>query len=205
MICLTAEFLNGRDRKIALFLNGESWKEVSARIFSLKALSLLREFSDKEAFKQCWEDHEYKAVKSFALKSLARRSLSTPKLKKTLLTCLVDELLIGKIIAEFQEKGWLDDTDWLGVFIRKEARQLASPRGIMEKLKNQGFSYNSILGALKIHYSEALKMSILQKLIEKKQKKADFSRQKVIGSLIRKGFQLPDIFRALALEGGDGI
>lgn len=205
MICLTAEFLKGRDRKVALFLNGESWKEVSARIFTLKLLSAPLEFTEEEAFKQYWQSLEYKAVKSFAIKSLAMRSLSSPKLKKILLTCLVDEALAEKIIAEFQAQGWLDDIDWLGAFIRKEARQLASPRGIVEKLKIQGFAHNSIAEALKIHYSEALKMSILQKLIEKKQKKSDFSRQKVIGSLIRKGFHLSDIFRAMEFKGACSI
>lgn len=117
------------------------------------------------------------------LGALARKSYCSWELRQK----FADLEEIDSLIEEFQQKGYINDSEWLEAFIAAKERCGNSPLAIGAKLRNKGVPREVIMDLLGAHSpEEALKQAIYKKtkgkIVEGPEK------QKLIASLLRKGF-----------------
>lgn len=127
-------------------------------------------------------------MKDKVIRKLARKSYSSWELK---LKC-ADIPDIDAILEELQQKGYLNDEEWLQTFIKGQEAKGQSPLAIASKLRVKGIPRATIQASL-----AALDVdTALQKAIAKKSRREP-SRQKLIASLMRQGFSYDAIQRGI--------
>lgn len=147
-------------------------------------------------FVEAFARWEYKWAKGMALYKLNRRAYLSTELKKALRTLGASEGVAAQIIAEFQEKGFLNEKNSLESVVRQAIRQLKGPMWVAQHLHAKGADPAHIKLALKEHYTPELRQEIIKKLVSKQGKK---DHQKQIASIARRGFALQDILAVCGL------
>ncbi len=144
---------------------------------------------------------EYKGAKNYALKRLSIKSQPSTEMEKALKERLVSEEIRNKIIDEFTQLGYLNDEEWIERFIRLQTIKRQGPKAIFQKLKAKGLSDDSITALLEQHATPELQQAQLLYLLKSKYKSRDLTdykqKQKVIASLLRKGFDFEQILKAM--------
>lgn len=140
-------------------------------------------------------------VKAFVYKKLSQRGYSSHELKKLLLKQLVTEDLIDSVLLECENAGYINDESYLENFIRAGQLKKWGPEHIIQKLMLKGFDRETIRLKLHVHDSPNERIARINILLKTRYKTRDFTvfkeRQKVIASLIRKGFSFEDIQASL--------
>lgn len=188
-----------------LLIDGEIWRTLHISIFGKKPSFREASFKDlEEQFKHL----EYKGAKAFLLRRLALKNYHSEELKKALREREVSVDTIDKLLTEFQIQGYLNDTAWLSSFIRSLRLQRNSFKAILLKLRLRGISEKEALSSIEIlKESEdegTDERASIKKLLSTRYRSRQLSekkeRDKVIGALARKGYQLDDIFAVLKLD-----
>lgn len=137
---------------------------------------------------------EFTYGRSLALKKVAKRSLHSQELEKFLLEHQISSEVIQKILQDFIQLGFLDDPYWLASFIRVQTAKGYGPIKILQKLKAKGIEVPEI------PYEKEQQSEILT-LLERKYPRKNLSdpqeRNKIIRSLMRRGFSLNEILSSL--------
>ena len=131
--------------------------------------------------------------KEYVMRKLARKSYCSWELKQK----CAEIADIDDIIAEYIQKGYINDDEWLQEFIRTKEAQGNSPLVIAAKLRHKGVP-STVLQAKLAGHSPA---TALNKLIQKKTKgqtPTGPDKQKLIASLMRRGFSWDAISKALS-------
>ena len=189
----------GSRDKFQIVIDDEIWGEIHTSVFGRKpflpqALQSLNE----------WEADfyilEHKLAKTYALRCLARKSYSEAELSKKMQEKAISKPNIQKIIKDLKEYGYINDSQWIDSFLRQKAPNYG-PRAIANKLYAKGFSKEKIHEALEKLQDNGDQNADIQKLLKTRYRNRDLSnskeRQKVIGSLIRKGFEFNHIISVL--------
>lgn len=188
-----------------LSIDEDLWRTVHISIFGKRP-------SFPDAQLEELEDHftrlEYKGAKAFLLRRLALKSYHSEELRKALKEREVSPATIDKLLGEFQSQGYINDGAWVSSFVRSLRLQRFGFKAIALKLRMKGISGEEALNVV-----EALKESeddesderaSIKKLLETRYRSRELSekkeRDKVIGALARKGYQLGDIFAVLKSE-----
>lgn len=142
---------------------------------------------------------DYTIAKRYALKRLSSQSLHSAQLRKILHEKQVSDDIINQIIVEFQRLGFLNDPEWIQSYIRGHSKR-HGPRSILAKLRLKGIAREEVEETLhSMSDSDTQKESILN-LLKTRYKSRDLSdykeKQKVIASLMRKGFDFDAIQNA---------
>lgn len=141
--------------------------------------------------------NDLQQIKTLIYKKLARRSYSSHELKAELLKQLVPQELIDNVMSEVISAGYINDNDYLESFIRVSQLKKLGPERIIQKLMHKGFKRETIASKLQLHDSKEERITRIKKLLETSYKTKDLTifkeKQKVIASLIRKGFSFEDI------------
>lgn len=143
------------------------------------------EKSDLKKFKKISEDGKLRAR---SLEWLLNRPHSTREFKDYLYRKKADPDLGAKLISEFSEKGYLDDTKFAAWFIDLETRRHKSRRAIRAELMEKGIGGEDLDTALEA--SEIDEAQAVKELIAKKQKTSRYRNepQKLTQYLARQGF-----------------
>lgn len=132
--------------------------------------------------------------KERVMRKLARKSYSSWELRQK----CQDVPEIDTIVAEFIEKGYLNDDEWLDNYIHSQEVRGTSPLAIAAKLRTKGVPTAILQAKLTTHSPD----TALQTLIQKKTKGHPPSgpdKQKLIAFLQRRGFSWEAICRVLKI------
>lgn len=181
-----------------LFINEEPWKEIHASIFGkTPQLDALIEPLDIK-----FQELELCLSKNFALRRLVQRNFSSYEMEKLLYERLVSKETVHKIVQELVESGYINDQDWISGFIRRNIEKKQGFKNIAMKLRAKGIPEREIESKLSDLAEEGSQSASIKKLLETKYRSRDFSdyreKQKVIASLIRRGFSYEDIHAVIS-------
>lgn len=185
-------FLDVYKKTYSLSIDGDLWRTVHISIFGKKP-----SFPDVqiEELKDHFTRLEYKGARTFLLRRLALKSYHSEELRKALREREVTSATIDKLLEEFQSQGYINDSAWVSSFVRSLRLQRFGSRAIIQKLRMKGISSDEI------EEDATDERAPIKKLLETRYRSRDLSekkeRDKVIGALARKGFQLDDIFAVL--------
>lgn len=179
---------------LTLMVDGEAWRKVHSGIFGRKPkeISLCQSLEELEAQ---FSTMEYQGAKAFVFKRLSLKPYLTSELERCLEERLVSTETIQRIIAECARHGFLNDQEWLENYVRRLITRNQGPMAIVMKLKAKGISQKvaeSLLEGFETDHKQRI-----QHLLDTRYRNRDLSdfhtREKVIASLIRKGFSFSDI------------
>jgi regulatory protein len=143
----------------------------------------------------------YKEAKLLLIKKLTMKSYCTGELRRWFHDKGVDETIAEQLLQEFQQQGYLDDSAWLASFVRIQRAKRYGSRTIALKLKQKGFSNEEVAELL---HDKSEEEGAIQKLLETRYRTRDLKnpreRQKVVASLLRRGFQLERILTFCNLQ-----
>lgn len=183
---------------LALFADGEFIRDLHFSIFgrnpALKA-------ANRQELTNLIDELEYKGARRFALKRLAAKNYYSKELEKSLKKRLVSSLIIKKVILECQILGFLDDQRWLEGMIRVFYAKKEGARTILIKLKAKGVPENEALSAIQEFCCPEVEQENIMKLLTTRYRRRNLldpkEKKKVISALVRKGYNLSEIFSAI--------
>lgn len=153
---------------------------------------------------------EYKGAKNYAIKRLSIKSQPTTEMDKALKERLVPENIREKIINEFTQFGYINDEEWIDGFIRVQLIKKMGPKAIYQKLKVKGIPNELITQFLEKHSSSETQQAQIKQLLSTRYKSCDLTdykqKQKVIASLLRKGFDFEAVRNTLGkMDNSDNL
>ena len=184
---------------LTIIYKGNKWKEIHTAIFGLHPDYLTQASKLKELetnFYQC----EYRLAKQYVMRRLSKKSYYSQEMANLLKRRLITSLTLERIIGECQDKGYFNDAEWLEQFMRSNLKKYSLDM-TLRKLRPYGVPHETIeqLGR-KWRNPEESKNSI-RKIIDTRSRSKDIQnykeRQKLIRTLMRKGYQFEEIFQVL--------
>lgn len=149
-------------------------------------------------------DLEKKKAKTYLYKRLSQKNYCSLEIKKKMRDQAFSIELVEELLLECERLGYINDKEWLASFIRGAKAKKQGPLLIIQKLLSKGFCKETIKEALALEDSEEERKTRIMTLLLTRYKNLDLNdfkeRQKVIGSLIRKGFSFEEIIDTLNLE-----
>lgn len=190
----------GRYGVLNLYVDEELWREIHTAIFGRKP-KLPMNCQSLNELKEQFAILEYRAATVYVLKRLSMKPYLTAELEKRMEERLVSSETIQRVITECQRLGYLNDQEWLDSFVRRHLARNLGPMAILMKLRAKGISQTIAQQLLdKFDHGEGRKERIHHLLATRYRSRdlSDFhTREKVIASLIRKGFSFSDIKDAI--------
>lgn len=165
--------------------DGTPWREVHTAIFGPKP-SLPQGCVSLEEFQDQFFALEYRMAKQYAIKRLSRQSMLSQALARAMRQRLVSEGTVEGLIQELCSSGIINDQDWVSGFIRRQSERKVGPKAIAQKLMGKGVHVEIDSDV------EKQKEMVVQLLATRYSRRnlSDFrERQKVIASLLRRGFE----------------
>ena len=182
-----------------LFVDDEAWRDIHASIFGQRAkFEALTSFED---FEVSFHALEYQRAKLYTIRRLSMKNQNSAELREALSSRLVSLLNTDRILQVFTDQGYINDEEWTKSFIRQQVARKIAPKVIYMKLKAKGIPNH--LAQQMMNQSENSPQELIKQLLLSRYKNRNLKdyheKQKVIGSLARKGFDLSDILETLRL------
>ncbi len=188
----------GQKEILSIQINGEVWKNIHTSIFGKKPC--FPSPSSELQWQQAFEKIEYERVKNYTLRRLSAQHYHSGQLIKLLKERLVTGSVIEKIISECRAKGYLNDRDWINSFIRSQRKRFGLA-AIWRKLQSKGVSREEIHLIQEEHASPEEELINIKHLLKTRYRSKNLNllkdRQKIIASLMRKGFALELIIKSI--------
>lgn len=189
-----------RQGVLTLMVEGEVWKEIHTAVFGRKP-SLPLEYGSLSELKEQFEQAECRAATVYALKRLSMKSYLSAELHNKLVEHHVSEEMAARVILKCQSWGYLNDQEWLQHFVQRQLTKNLGPMAILMKLRVKGVSQETaqqLIAALDDGEERRKRVSHLLATRYRNRDLSDMrSREKVIASLMRKGFAFSDIKKVL--------
>lgn len=199
IICLPKE---SRRFVMTIYVEGQPWKEIHSKIFGKNFT--LPICANLEELKEKFASIEYAKAKKYALDCLARRSYPSSQLKKLLERNLISPETIKNILQDCIRLGYLNDIEWMERFVKTQLSRNLGPQAIVFKLMNKGIPLKEAEKCVDKFIDPEETNKSIQHLIKTKYKKRKLNdykeKQKVFASLLRKGFDVTTIQKALNFE-----
>lgn len=190
----------GRPDRYEIFVDDEKWRDVHRTIFGRNPS--LPSVSSQEELIAAFDVYEYKRVKGYALWRLSAQSLHSEQLAKQLLDRLVQLRTIECVVQELREILILDDEAWLRGVMRNQQNR-CSLKATLSKLRAKGLSNESIQRIKEEWSDPEAEDKAIQNLLKTRYRTKNLReysvRQKVIASLMRKGYSFEQVKTALSL------
>lgn len=185
-----------------LLIDGAIWRTVHLSIFSQ---SCRFPNDSMEELERHFQALELKGAKLFALRRLSLRNYHSSELSQALKKREVSPATIASLIGEFQKLGYIDDDLWLAAAIRALRAKKMGYKAIQWKLVQKGVPEEQIIQSIaqskQAEGEEQNERLSIQNLLSTRYRNRQLQdrkeRQKVIAALVRKGFELEDIFAVL--------
>ncbi|HRD54981.1 MAG TPA: regulatory protein RecX [Parachlamydiaceae bacterium] len=147
---------------------------------------------------------ERKKAKAYLYKKLAQKNYCSLELKKKMQDELFSKDLIEELIKECEGLGYINDEEWLNSFIRGAKAKSQGPLFIIQKLIAKGFCKEMIKRALGREDSKEERKARIVRLLATRYKSRELKdfkeRQKVVASLVRKGFSYEEVLEEITLK-----
>lgn len=196
---ITTLVKEGKRGVITLVVDDDAWRDIHTHIFGYKAF--YDKCNDRDDLEAAWQKTELHGAKQYALRRLAAKSYLEAELIKKLQERLVSDNTIKQVIEECRHLGYLNDTSWLESFIRRSLTKNMGPQAILMKLRTKGISENVAREFLDKFDNAESEQERVRKLLETRYRTRDLSdfnvKQKVVASLMRKGFSYESIKNGL--------
>lgn len=180
----------GRRGVFVIEVDGDPWREIHSAIFGKSPK--FAPFDSFDAFETYFLNQELKGARNCAIRRLSIKSLPSSELDKILKERFVTQTTREKIIQEFCNLGYIKDNEWIEGFIQQQVGKKVGPKVIAQKLRAKGISEEASSSIIEEFSSSETHHSQIQYLLQTKYRSRDLSdykeKQKVIASLIRKGF-----------------
>lgn len=196
---ITFEPTPGKKNTLTLLIDGEPLHQLHTTIFGKRP-------KPPKATSETWDGAfalwELQRAKVYALGRLAKKNQPSVELSRALRERLISETTITKIIDECQRLGYINDADWIESFVRVQLSRKKGPDAILNKLRAKGIPLDAAKAALEAFSTPESLRENIQTLLSTKYRSRDLTdykeKQKVIASLIRKGFAFDDILSSLS-------
>lgn len=166
-------------------LNGEPWRTLASSLLK-GASGLAASYSSLQVWTNTWNEWEAKKVKAIAYYKLSQKQYFSEELQKKLLSLGFLESAVEKALQEISSFGYLNDAENVESLISRAVRLRKGPRWIQQKLFEKGIHLPQ---NLEEYYPKKIRLANIRDLMQNNRKE----KQKVIASLIRKGYLLEDI------------
>lgn len=180
-------------KSMTILIDDDPWRDIHISLFG-KQPALPKGCHTIPEFAHQFSAMEHRQAKLYALKRLSMASLPSGKLIRDLRRLLVSEETAVRIVEELSKAGYLNDADYVEGFVRRQSARKMGPKAIVYKLTRQGISLNDAEAAAAYQDDDQQKESI-EALLKSRYKSRDLTdtkeRNKVIGALVRRGFELP--------------
>ena len=196
---LDLKFKESDPTTLLLIWEKEVWREVKKSVF-FTALKRLPSHLTKGDFLSHFAQVEERLVKSYAYRCLSKRPLLSRQLATKLKEAGFSEPVVAKTVEQCQARGWIDDAAEIQRQIAKEQRKGRGKTAIFFKLKGkEGMDLALVQKCLNEMGGEEEALQIaLKKQIGKGALAHPYEKQKVIAKLVRRGFSLDAVFKALS-------
>lgn len=198
MLHVTFQPKEGNQTLWEVFVEGEKWREVHRSIFGRKPR--LTSVSNEKELESAFDLYEYGRVKGYVLWRLSKQSFHSEQLRKQLRDKIVQDSTIAQVIEEFKRLSLLDDEAWIQGFARAQRKRYGL-RHAQQKLQAKGFSRETIEKLTDYWEEGGEEDGVIDQLLKSRYRTKNLSdpkeRQKVIASLMRKGFLYSQIQAAL--------
>lgn len=188
-----------RQEVFLILLDDEPWRDVHLAIFGRRP-KWPKTVESLTAWQELFNQLEYKAVKNYVLRRLSSQSYHSYQLKKLLKERLVQSATSERIIEECVNWGYINDQAWIESFMRSRLRR-SSLRSIIPKLQARGLPSSLIQEIAEQWKDPEQEVEAVRKLLQTKYRSKDLTqpkeRQKVIASLLRKGYSFDVVRQAL--------
>lgn len=176
-------------------IDGEPWREVSVSIFGRRPD--IPNCQTLEDLEKELENLERKGALKYAIWRLSSKNYLTTELKKKLTEKGVRNSIIEEVIAKCKEYGYLNDQSYIESYVRQQILRKKGPLFIIQKLIAKGISKHKAQEILSASDCKSDHTDAIKTLLETRYKTknlCDFrERQKVVLSLLRRGFSLETI------------
>lgn len=188
------------DRNILeLHLDGELWR--AFHVYVVGNHPKFPDFRTPSELEEYFLAFETRYAKNYCLKRLSSMSCSSVQLRQKLEERLISAQVIEAVLGELEQLGYLNDREWVENYIRRQPK--CGPRLLAAKLRAKGFPREMIEESLEGNSDSEEEKERLLSLIKtgyRSKNLKDFKdRQKVIASLIRKGFNISVIKEVMNL------
>lgn len=177
------------------YVDGEFWREVHVGIFG-KRIDFPACAAIAEAEVE-FKKREQAGAKNYALRLLAMRSYPSSQLTKSLQRRLVSEDTAEAVTEWCKQQGYVSDEEWIKSFVRTQQARRVGPQRIKQKLFQKGISRAKAEAAVQGCSQKEQIQHLLQTRYQKADLKIPKEKQKVIASLMRKGFEYDAIIEVL--------
>lgn len=181
-------------------IDGEPFQQIHKTIFGRKPI-IKGNFTSREQFEEFFSKWEYEHAFQYTLKRFSMKNYASSELKKLLKSRLVSEKNIEKIIHDSIQRGYIDDQNWINSFIRSQMARRNGPKAILYKLMLKGIPKDVAEETVSHMANSESSQTLISEIIKRKYRSLDLkdykNRNKVIGALVRKGFDFDDILLAL--------
>src|SRR5437868_8938032 len=193
----------GRVGTLTVIVDDDHWRDIHTTIFG-KRPSFPDPCHSIEDLEAWFLKTEYKLALQYAIKRLSLKNQPSTELQQALEQKLVSPSVIEKVIRECQSQGFLNDEYWLECFIRAKLSKNISTNAILMKLRVKGINRKTAEGAIAKLDGNQRQPEQISKLLSTKYRNKDLNdyktQQKVVASLLRKGFSLDSIFKVLKCD-----
>lgn len=175
---------------LTIFVDDEPWRDISRTIFGRKP-NIPKEVADLAILEAALAALEYAGARRYAIWRLSRMAQSSGGLAVALERALVSEACCQRVVAEFTTAGYINDQDYSDRLVAAEQARGRGPAAARRKLQRKGIDEKTADEALGSMDADSQRTSV-QRLMASRYAKRDLSdfkeRQKVIASLLRRGF-----------------
>lgn len=177
---------------LTVSVDQELWREIHTTIFGKKP-----QFPENESMASLEEVFfklEYAGAMRATLNSISMRARLSSDVRETLKRQLVTEATIEKVISECRQLGYLQDEQWIESFVRGQLSKKSGPQAILHKLMQKKVPYDTAKEVLERFDDTEGQKERISRLLDTRYRNKDLSdfhaREKVVGSLHRKGFSV---------------
>ncbi len=197
--------LSKKGRKIIIEFDDLSTAEFSYEIVLKYALGKEDEIDEKKFSEISREDNKFR-IKNSAFRLLSGRAHSKKELRDKLLQRKFPKDIVDEILEELLQKNYLDDEKFAEKYVEeKSIRKKQSPLKLKMELIKRGINSNEAEKAVKNFYPADVILKNIEKHTTAKFRELDKKnltefqkKNKVIHSLLNKGYQKEHIFKVLS-------
>jgi len=193
----------GAYKTLTLSIDDEPWRDIHISVFGRRPK--FENITSLAEFELLFNTLEYQRAKIYAIRRLSVKSQNSSQLRKALETRLVSASNTQRLIQEFANVGYINDEEWTKSFIRQQIARKVGPKVILMKLKIKGIPPRLAERIFEEfdHSPRDQIRQLLQTRYKNRNIKDYREKQKVIGALVRKGFDIPDVIHVMGLTTDD--
>ncbi len=185
-------------QQFTILVNGEVYRQIHTTIFGKSPK--LPSYIDEKQWEEDFFLYELKRVKNYIIWRLSAKHYHSKEIERLLRDKLVSKAVTIAALTEFKEKGFFDDALWASSFVRFKQKKIALPL-ILQQMRLKGIGEEEIEKTRLAFCSDKKEKETVTHLLLSRYRLKNLNdfkeKQKVIQSLMRKGFSFEMIQQAI--------